>query len=61
LFDLVVYLDVPAERRVPRLLRRALEGGRDEAAAHDWVHRSDEANARLVEASMARADAVLSA
>ncbi len=59
LFDLVIYLDVPAERRVPRLLRRAREGGRDEAAAHDWVHRNDEANARLVEASMARADAVL--
>jgi pantothenate kinase len=59
LFDLVVYLDVPADVRVPRLLRRAREGGRDEAAAHDWVHRNDEANARLIESSSARADAVL--
>jgi pantothenate kinase len=59
MFDLVVYLDVPAEVRIPRLLRRAREGGRDEAAAQDWVYRNDEANAALIEASRARADAVL--
>jgi pantothenate kinase len=61
LFDLVVYLDVPDEVRVPRLLVRAAEGGRDEAAAHDWVYRNDEANARLIIASRDRADTVLDA
>ncbi|HEY7223219.1 MAG TPA: nucleoside/nucleotide kinase family protein [Micromonosporaceae bacterium] len=61
LFDLVAYLDVPAEVRVPRLLARARAGGRDEAGAYDWVHRNDEANARLVSASAGRADLVLPA
>jgi len=59
LFDLAVYLDVPAAVRVPRLLARAREGGRDEAAAHDWVFRNDEANARRIAASRDRADVVL--
>jgi pantothenate kinase len=59
LFDLAVYLDVPAAVRVPRLLARAREGGRDEAAAHDWVFRNDEANARRIAPSRDRADVVL--
>jgi pantothenate kinase len=59
LFDLAVYLDVPAHVRVPRLLARARER-RDEAAAQDWVYRNDEANARVVAASRDRADVVLS-
>jgi pantothenate kinase len=61
LFDLAVYLDVPAEIRVPRLLDRARAGGRDEAAAQDWVHRNDEANAAVVAATRDRADLVISA
>jgi pantothenate kinase len=60
LFDLAVYLDVPAVVRVPRLLARAAEGGRDAQAAYDWVHRNDEANARLIVSSRDRADVVLS-
>jgi pantothenate kinase len=59
LFDLAIYLEVPAAVRVPRLLARARDGGRDAAAAHDWVHRNDEANARIIAASRDRADAVL--
>lgn len=59
LFDLAVFLDVPAAVRVPRLLERARAGGRDATAAHDWVHRNDEANARRVTASRDRADVVL--
>jgi pantothenate kinase len=59
LFDLTVYLDVPGEIRVPRLLERARRGGRDEAAARDWVYRNDEANARIVAASRDRADLVM--
>ena len=60
LFDLVAYLDVPDETRVARLLDRARAGGRDEAAARDWVFRNDEANAALVAASRGRADMPLS-
>jgi pantothenate kinase len=59
LFDLATYLDVPADVRVPRLLERARAGGRDEAAARDWVFRNDEANARRIEASRDRADLIL--
>jgi pantothenate kinase len=61
LFDLAVYLDVPAAVRVPRLLTRAREGGRDEEAAHDWVFRNDETNAQRIAASRDRADVVLTA
>jgi pantothenate kinase len=59
LFDLVVYLQVPDDVRVARLLARASEAGRDAAAARDWVLRNDEANARIVAASRDRADLVL--
>jgi len=61
LFDLAVYLDVPAAVRVPRLLIRARDGGRDEARALDWVYRNDEANAARIAASRDRADVVLTA
>jgi pantothenate kinase len=59
LFDLTVYLDVATDLRVDRLLQRARDGGRTEAAARDWVFRNDEANARVVEASRDRADSIL--
>lgn len=59
LFDLAVYLDVPAAVRVPRLLDRARDGGRDAAAAEDWVYRNDEANARRIASSRERADVLL--
>jgi hypothetical protein len=52
---------VPDEVRVARLLDRARAGGRDEAAARDWVYRNDEANARLIVACRDRADVMLSA
>lgn len=60
LFDVVAYLDVPDETRIARLLDRARAGGRDEAAARDWVLRNDEANAVVVAASRDRADILLS-
>jgi pantothenate kinase len=60
-FDLAVYLDVAAAIRVPRLLNRARNGGRDAEAAHDWVHRNDEANARRIAAARDRADVILTA
>ncbi len=59
LFDLTIYIDVPDQVRVPRLVRRQRSRGLDRAAAHDWVHRSDEANARLIMATRETADVVL--
>jgi pantothenate kinase len=59
LYDLTVYVDVPDDVRVPLLLRRQRTRGLDRAAAHDWVHRSDEANARLIAATRTAADVVL--
>ena len=55
-FDAIAHLDVPAEIRRSRLIARHVEFGRDPLDAAEFVHRSDEANARLVEASRDRAD-----
>jgi pantothenate kinase len=57
--DLVVYLDAPDEPRIEGLLRRQEARGLGPEAAHDWVWRSDEANARLIAAGRDRADAIL--
>jgi pantothenate kinase len=57
-FDLVVYVDAPVEVRVAGLLRRQRSRGLGEAAARNWVLRSDEANARLVATTREHADAV---
>jgi pantothenate kinase len=59
LYDLAIYLNVPDEVRVPRLVRRQRARGLDAAAALEWVQRSDEANARLVATTRAHADVVL--
>jgi pantothenate kinase len=59
LLDRCLYLEVADDVRVPRLLTRQLEHGRSEDAAYDWVHRSDEANARLIATTRRYADAVL--
>ena len=58
-FDAVAYLDVADEIRRERLIARHVEFGRDPADAAEFVHRSDEANAVLVEASCIRADLVV--
>jgi pantothenate kinase len=47
------------ETRVERLIRRHIEHGKAPDHANDWVHRSDEANARLVERTEMRADLVI--
>jgi len=59
LLDLVLYVDAPTPTRVEALLRRQRSRGLDRAAAHDWVHRSDEANAALIATTRERADRVL--
>ncbi|MEU7819262.1 nucleoside/nucleotide kinase family protein [Catellatospora sp. NPDC049133] len=56
LLDLAVYLSADDGPRVDGLLARQHAKGLDPAAAHDWVHRSDEANARVVKATAHRAD-----
>ncbi|GAA5191523.1 nucleoside/nucleotide kinase family protein [Rugosimonospora acidiphila] len=59
LLDLVLYLDAATPVRVDALLRRQRSRGLAVAAAQDWVHRSDEVNAALIETTKRYADAVL--
>jgi pantothenate kinase len=60
LFDSIGYLDVPAEVRRRRLVDRHVAFGKSQGHATEFVHRSDETNAALVEASRTRADLVVS-
>jgi pantothenate kinase len=60
LLDLTIFVEAPHTDRVRGLVRRQRTFGLGDDAARDWVERSDEANARLVEASRGRADVVLS-
>jgi pantothenate kinase len=48
LFDLTVHIDCDPQVRVAGLIARQRAKGLSAEAAHDWVMRSDEANARLV-------------
>lgn len=50
------YVHVPRDLRVRWLIDRHIAHGRSTEAAREWVLRSDEANARLVEATCERAD-----
>jgi pantothenate kinase len=59
LLDEVWHLHLPDDLRVPDLVARHVAHGRSEEGAREWVLRSDEANARLVAAASARADAVV--
>jgi pantothenate kinase len=59
LLDLALFIEAPSPARIDSLLRRQLARGLDDEHANDWVHRSDEANARLIEATMPYADLVL--
>ncbi len=59
LLDGCVHLDLDPAVRVDRLVARHVEHGRAPEAAREWVERSDERNARLVEASRHRADVAL--
>jgi pantothenate kinase len=55
LLDEVWYVDIPDEVRLHRLTRRHEQFGRSPDAAAEWVANTDEPNARLIEASRARA------
>lgn len=56
LLDECWYVEGPEEERLRRLIARHVEFGKAPDHARDWVMRSDEANARLIEASRVRAD-----
>ena len=59
LLDVGLYVDAPTPTRVDALLRRQRSRGLDRSAAHDWVYRSDEANAELIAGTRHLADRVL--
>ena len=58
LLDAAWYLAADATR-VERLIARHIEHGKAPDAARDWVMRSDEANARIIETTRDRADLVV--
>jgi pantothenate kinase len=59
LLDEVWFVDVDDEERVPRLIARHVEFGKSPEEAHEWVMRSDEANAAVVAATRDRADVLV--
>jgi pantothenate kinase len=59
LLDVALYLDAPTGVRVDSLIRRQRSRGLDRSAALDWVHSSDEVNAKLIATTRDRADVVL--
>jgi pantothenate kinase len=60
LLDACWYVEGPEDERLRRLIGRHVTFGKTPAEAHEWVHRSDEANARIIEASRPRADLIVS-
>jgi pantothenate kinase len=58
LLDETWYVDLDAPLRVGRLIERHARFGRTAEAAEEWVRSSDEANARIIETTRARADIV---
>jgi pantothenate kinase len=59
LLDEVWFVDVDDTVRVARLIARHIEFGKTPEEAHDWVMRSDEANAAVVAATRRLADVVV--
>jgi pantothenate kinase len=55
----VWYVDLDPRLRFERLVARHVEFGKTPEAAREWVVRSDEANARLIERGKALADVVV--
>jgi pantothenate kinase len=60
LLDVALYLDTPTGVRVDSLVRRQRTRGLDRSAALNWVHTSDEVNARLIATTRGDADVILS-
>ncbi len=59
LLDEVWFLDLAPDVRVRRLVDRHVRHGKPRSFAEEWVARSDEANARLVEGCRDRADLIV--
>jgi pantothenate kinase len=59
LLDEAWYVDVDPALRLERLVARHVRFGRSPEAARAWVASTDEPNARLIEATRARADRVI--
>jgi len=59
LLDEVWFLDLPAELRLDRLVRRHEEFGKPPRQAWQWAHGTDQRNADLVAATRSRADLVI--
>lgn len=59
LLDECWYVDLDGPERVERLVGRHVSHGRSPEAARDWVLRSDEANARVVERTRKSADLIV--
>jgi len=58
-FDEVWFCRVPDDVRVPRLVARHVQFGKQPEQAREWVARSDERNAALVSATVSLADLVV--
>jgi len=59
LIDDVWYVEPDEPTRLDRLMRRHMEFGRDEQAAHDRTHGSDQRNAELIASTKQWADVVV--
>src|SRR5215212_7783430 len=59
LLDECWYADLDESTRLRWLIQRHIDYGKTPEAAHEWVHRSDQANAALVVATRDRADIVV--
>ena len=59
LLDMTVFVEVDHDVRVERLIARHIAYGKSPEDARAWVLGSDEANARLIDASAARAEHTL--
>jgi pantothenate kinase len=59
LLDEVWFLDLPADLRLDRLVRRHEEFGKPPRQAWQWAHGTDQRNADLVAATRSRADLVI--
>jgi len=59
LLDVCWYVEGPEDERLRRLVARHVAFGKPPDEAHEWVRRSDETNARLIEATRGLADLVV--
>jgi pantothenate kinase len=59
LLDECWYADLDEPTRLRWLIQRHVDHGKTPQAAHEWVHRSDQANAAVVAATRDRADLVV--